>query len=169
MNMELLDTNGDTKLKLTYRTLRTPPTEALTAYTRTLYFSRKSTDIVTGDVNNVCLDNEISHTACNANLNINYVTPNGNAFDDDLLHDFGGVVSVTVNDLPYSQEQEITILVPLTSMESDLAVESIVTHPVRGPIKQYVFSVGMVFFPGKAGASRIVLYDVFHFDKKQVN
>ena len=141
--------------------------DLLVDYERVLYFSKKdTTDIMIGDVNNICLQRDVGTQICFNRLKDQYYINSDLTAPVDLV-DFT-VMGVTVEVSPaesFSQLQEVLIKVPLSSLQSHLATSTVFTHPTRGPIQQYIFAIGMMFFPSHESASRIILYDVFHFEK----
>lgn len=164
-DISYLEDNLTPRYVIKYETLQTNSNENYVGYNRMLYFSAKDkTQIVVGDVGNICLDTETTNLNCLDYLKSHYSIDDSIDLEEDFLQSFDETsgVFVEVEDMVHSQRQIITITIPYTAIHNVIGTEMSISHPIRGLERQYTFSIGMLFSPKDASSSRIIMYDVFH-------
>ena len=159
---------------LEYESMETLDAAALNRYYRALYFSKATAlggaGTTPGDLDNACLERDVTDAACAAEINSKYYPVGGDvlltdgAFTGDCVdHDGTGTcdqcaISVTKTAQANSDRQTLVVVIPHYLVREKLATAEVVEHPVYGSRTQYVFGVGMVFV---SAGSNVVMFDTF--------
>tara|TARA_B100001758_G_scaffold241882_1_gene249330 strand:+ start:30810 stop:32975 length:2166 start_codon:yes stop_codon:yes gene_type:complete len=147
-----------------YHTMRAEP-GTLNQFKRVLYFTKQGV-AESGDVNNECLQADISIADCLDYLEEAYTVPTAlnDPAQDYLIYDGqdSSDIHTVLSDHPLGLMQTLVITIPHTRIrngELALAKQENFTHPTLGLHTQWTFGIGMLFH---GVGSNMVIYDEFH-------
>lgn len=162
--LQNIDFNDETHTwTLKYETMRTDTANPLNQYSRVLYSTSKTTPIRAGDLNNNCLSTEGTKQACYDHLNAFYTVSESldPSFQVDSFNLPGDLVT-HVNDIPFSQKQEIIITIPHTAIIDVIGQRSSRLHPTKGTQVEHELGIGILFVPKNGIGSNLIMFDSFH-------
>ena len=147
-----------------YKTMRMDP-GSLNQFHRVLYMTKQG-GVVTGDVNNECLQAGVETSACLQYLQTHYTVPQAlNLEDSDYLvfAETGDTAIVSsVNGETTSMLQTVTIQIPhqrIRDGQSALAERTQHDHPTLGVQTQWTFGIGMLFH---GVGNNVIIFDRFN-------
>ena len=151
-----------------YETMRIDSSSSLNTFNRVLYFTKSTTQYVTGDTSNACLTVGVDIGTCLTGLHTDYLmsqAPDLQNPNQDYIswHDtaFGVAdpIKVTTSNIPNSLLQKIVIEIPHQRIRNDLGRQAVYTHPTEGAQVSWTFGIGMLFH---GVGSNVVLFENFN-------